>query len=121
MTWERAIHFAGPLALFLISLRPLLRRRGHFIVDRKTAWLCLFAGLVWPLSVILRIASGEHLERRFEVLDAASLFFGGILFVYGFWVLRRVRFYIHTNGDAWADPYRRPERLRNRSSSDRKP
>jgi len=80
MSWERAVHLAGPVALSLIALRPLVRRRGHHLLDRRTAWLCLLAGLVWPLSVVLRFASGAPEEKAFEVLDAVSLFFGGVLF-----------------------------------------
>src|SRR5258706_4845098 len=120
MSWERAVHFAGPLALLLISLRPLARRRGHYSIDRRTAWLCLLGGLVWPLSVVLRLASGFPAERVFEVLDSASIFFGGGLFAYGFWALRRVRFSLHSEGDGWAMKYRKSEkRVKNRSHSER--
>jgi hypothetical protein len=110
MSWERAVHLAGPVALSLIALRPLVRRRGHHLLDRRTAWLCLLAGIVWPLSVVLRFASGAPAEKVFEVLDAVSLFFGGILFAYGFWALRRVRFSLHSEGDRWAERYRRAEK-----------
>lgn len=109
MSWERAVHFAGPVALLLISLRPLLRRRGHYPIDRRTAWLCLLGGVVWPLSVILRVMSGMPTEKIFEVLDTVSIFFGGVLFAYGFWSLRRVRFSLHTEGDNWATKYRNAE------------
>jgi len=120
MSWERAVHFAGPVALLLISLRPLVRRRGHYSIDRRTAWLCLLGGLVWPLSVVLRLASGFPTDRVFELLDSASIFFGGVLFAYGFWALRRVRFSLHSEGDDWAHKYRKSEkRVKNRSHSER--
>jgi hypothetical protein len=120
MSWERAIHFAGPVALLLISLRPLARRRGHYTLDRRTAWLCLFGGLVWPLSVVLRLASGFQADGLIELLDSASIFFGGVLFAYGFWALRRVRFSLHSEGDDWSLKYRKSEKhLKNRSHSER--
>jgi hypothetical protein len=110
MTWERAVHFVGPIALVLITLWPLTRRRGHHLIDRKGAWLCLMAGAVWSLSVVLRFAADVPDDLLARVADAVSLFFGGILFVYGFWTLRRVRFSLHTRGDDWADRYRRSDR-----------
>jgi hypothetical protein len=116
MAWERAVHYVGPVALLLIALRPLTRSRGHYGIDRRVAWLCLFAGIVWPLSVILRFAAGEASNRLLEILDSLSIFFGGVLFAYGLWALRRVRFSLHTEGDEWAERYRRAERkIRNRS------
>ena len=110
MSWERGVEIAGPIALLLIALRPLIRRRGHYVLDRRTAWLCLLAGVVWPLSVVLKLASGAPAERLLEVLDAVSIFFGGVLFAYGFWALRRVRFSLHSGGDEWADRYRKAEK-----------
>lgn len=120
MGWERAVHLAGPVALFLIALRPLTRGRGHYLVDRRTAWLCLFAGAVWPLSVVLLMASGVYLGRAIELLDVISIFFGGVLFVYGFWALRRVRFSLHTDGDTWASHYLHPEKHAHNSGSEGK-
>jgi hypothetical protein len=121
MTWERAVHFAGPVALFLIALRPLARRRGHHAVDRRTAWLCVLGGVVWPVSALLRLASGTESERIFELLDSFSIFFGGVLFAYGFWALRRVRFSLHSEGNDWSLKYRNSEkRARNRSRSEGK-
>ena len=110
MSWERGVQIAGPIALLLISLRPLVRKRGHYLLDRRTAWLCLLAGVVWPLSVVLKFVSGTPGERIVEVLDAVSIFFGGVLFAYGFWALRRVRFSLHSDGDEWAERYRKPEK-----------
>lgn len=110
MNWERAVQIAGPVALLLIALRPLVRRRGHYLLDRRTAWLCLLAGIVWPLSVVLKVASGAASERLLEVLDAISIFFGGVLFAYGFWALRRVRYSLHSDGDGWAERYRKAEK-----------
>jgi hypothetical protein len=110
MSWERGFQIAGPIALLLIALRPLIRRRGHYLLDRRAAWLCLLAGLVWPLSVVLKFASGAPTEKLLEVLDAVSVFFGGVLFAYGFWALRRVRFSLHSEGDGWAQRYRKPEK-----------
>lgn len=110
MNWERAVHIAGPVALVLIASRPLVRRRGHYLLDRRAAWLCLLTGIVWPLSVVLNLASKTLSERWPEVLDAVSIFFGGILFAYGFWTLRRVRFSLHTEGSEWARRYMNPEK-----------
>ena len=110
MTWERAVHFAGPIALVLIALRPLTRSRGHHAVDRRTAWLCVLGGVVWPVSALLRLASGT------EPLDSFSIFFWGVLFAYGYWVLRRVRFSLHSEGNDWSLKYRSSEkRARTRS------
>lgn len=110
MTWERAVHLACPVLLFLIALRPLARRRGHHAVDRRTAWLCLLGGVVWPVSVLLRIGSGAEGDRLFQLLDSFSIFFGGVLFAYGFWALRRVRFSLHSEGNDWSLKYRKFEK-----------
>ena len=121
MTWERAVHLAGPVLLFLIALRPLARRRGHHAVDRRTAWLCLLGGIVWPTSALLRMASGMESDRLFQLLDSFSIFFGGVLFAYGFWALRRVRFSLHSEGNDWSLKYRRSEkRAGSRSRSEGK-
>jgi hypothetical protein len=117
MAWERTLHLIGPVALLLIVVRPLVRRRGHYLIDRRAAWLCLFAGIVWPLSVALRRAAGAPADDRLtSVLDTLSVFFGGVLFAYGYWALRRVRFSLHSDGDEWAERYRRSEKkVRTRS------
>jgi hypothetical protein len=121
MSWERAVHFAGPVALFLIALRPLTRRRGHHAVDRRTAWLCLLGGVVWPVSALLRLASGTETDRLLGFLDSFSIFFGGVLFAYGFWALRRVRFSLHSEGNDWSLKYRKSEKgTRSRTRSEGK-
>jgi|SRR6185369_11564873 len=121
MSWERAVHFAGPVLLFLIALRPLARRRGHHAVDRRTAWLCLLGGVVWPVSALLRMAAGTETDRLLGFMDSCSIFFGGVLFAYGFWALRRVRFSLHSEGNDWSLRYRKSEKgTRNRTRSEGK-
>jgi hypothetical protein len=38
------------------------------------AWLCLLGGVVWPVSALLRLASGAETDRLLGFLDSFSIF-----------------------------------------------